>query len=136
MSAAPATALARRLPGITVAAPPDQAAELLPRMDVAGFVGFAATGPVDVPVAVTDPAGFAEVFGAPVELFSDAVTGRPVRGYLADAVAAFFAMGGRRCWVVRVAARPRGNVFPVPGLACVGPGGLTPAFARARSEGS
>src|SRR5262249_49622776 len=62
-------------------------------------------GPVDVPVAITDRARFAEVFGPPVKLFRDAATGRLVRGYLADAVAAFFALGGRRCWVVRVTSR-------------------------------
>jgi len=42
----------RRLPGLqftTVAAPLD---EVLPRMDVAVFVGFAARGPVGVPVVV------------------------------------------------------------------------------------
>jgi hypothetical protein len=112
MSAAAAVAPVRRLPGITVTVPPDETAGLLPRMDVAGFVGFAATGPVDVPVAITDPARFAEVFGPPAELFRDAVTGRLVRAYLSDAVAAFFAMGGRRCWVVRVTARQ-----PVPPFA-------------------
>jgi hypothetical protein len=111
MSLAAAAPPVGRRPGITVAAPPEETAGLLPRMDVAGFAGFAATGPVDVPVAITDPARFAGVFGPAVELFRDVATGQPVRAYLADAVSAFFAMGGRRCWVVRVTARQSAPPF-------------------------
>ena len=78
---------------------------LLPRMDIAGPSGSPPTGPVDVPVAVSDPARFAEVFGTGARArLSDAATGahgvrlpRPTR------CAAFFRNGGQRCWVVRVA---------------------------------
>ena len=43
---------ARRLPGIRVDAAPPPATEVLPRMDVAVFVGFASTGPLHRPVVV------------------------------------------------------------------------------------
>ena len=43
---------------------PGAAPTTLPRMDVAAFVGFAAAGPLDVPVAVEDAARFRDVFGA------------------------------------------------------------------------
>src|SRR4051794_16965679 len=102
-------ALARRRPGITFVAQPPPTDDVLPRMDIAGFVGFARTGPVDVPVVVTDVARFVEVFGGPVTLVRDAATGERLGGYLADAVAAFFAGGGRRCWVVRVTGRETGR---------------------------
>ncbi|MEV5409802.1 hypothetical protein AB0K60_13305 [Thermopolyspora sp. NPDC052614] len=93
----------RRLPGIVFepwSPPPD---DVLPRMDIAGFVGFAETGPIGTPVAVPDPARFTEVFGGPVTLFRDVASGERVTGYLAAAVETFFRNGGRRCWVVRVA---------------------------------
>jgi hypothetical protein len=64
------------------------------RTDVAGFVGIAERGPVDVPVPVESwrqfQAHFGDVIGS---------------GYLACVVRAFFENGGRRCWVVRVASR-------------------------------
>src|SRR5262245_51501339 len=64
------------------------------RTDVAGFVGIAERGPLDTPVPVESWRQFQAHFGG--------MTGR---GYLAYAVRAFFENGGRRCWVVRVAAR-------------------------------
>jgi len=64
------------------------------RTDVAGFVGIAERGPVDVPVPVESwrqfQAHFGDVIGS---------------GYLAYIVRGFFENGGRRCWVVRVASR-------------------------------
>jgi hypothetical protein len=107
-------------------------------MDVAAFVGFAASGPLHTPVAVEDVAGFEAVFGPPPVLAWDAQRGEPVQAYLAVAVRAFFRNGGRRCWVVRVAGPDaRSNVFPVPGLARFSATGkVSPAFAPARSEGS
>lgn len=129
---------ARRLPGIRfeVQAPPVE--DVLPRMDVAAFVGFAASGPLHVPVAVEDPADFEAVFGEAPLLAWDAERGEPVRAHLASAVRAFFRNGGRRCWVVRVAgSQARANTFPVPGvLRCSEAGVVTPGVARARSEGS
>ena len=123
-----------RRPGIvfqTVSpAPPDA----LPRMDIAGFVGFASRGPIDVPVPVESVARFLDVFGSPVDLVRDPETGQMIRSYLARSVTAFFRNGGRRCWVVRVAENPERRWFVVPGLVDARTG--RPAAARARSLGS
>lgn len=63
------------------------------RTDVAGFVGLAGRGPIDTPVPVESVRQFEAHFGS----FIGA-------GFLAYAVRGFFENGGRRCWVVRVAA--------------------------------
>lgn len=126
-----------RLPGIRfeTAAPPP--ADVLPRMDVAAFVGFAAAGPVHVPVPVEDPAAFADVFGADARLAWDPERGAYQAAYLGPAVRAFFRNGGRRCWVIRTAGPTSANAFAVPGVKAVGADGtLRPAVARARSGGS
>ena len=133
------TQTARRLPGIRFekAAPPLQ--EVLPRMDVAGFVGFAASGPINVPVAVEDSAQLARIFGADAPIAWDARHGEQAYAFLGPAVRAFFRNGGRRCWVVRVAAKhdAKSNSFPLPGIGAVDPHDtLAPAVLRARSEGS
>lgn len=136
--------LTTRLPGVTfdVVTPPPPA--VLPRMDIAGLVGFAASGPVGVPVAVEDAARFRDVFGPDVELAWDAERGRMATGHLGRAVEAFFRHGGRRCWVVRVAgAGAATHAFSVPGLWAVPTlttGGLdwasrAPAEAAARCPG-
>ena len=54
----------RRLPGFRfeVQAPPP--VDVLPRMDVAVFVGFAARGPLHRPVRVETTAQFEMIFGA------------------------------------------------------------------------
>ena len=129
---------ARRLPGLRFEMQAPPVADALPRMDVAAFVGFAASGPLHVPVVVEDVADFEAVFGAAPLLAWDAERGEPVHAQLESAVRAFFRNGGRRCWVVRVAGPgAKTNTFPVPGLLrrTTG-GGLTAALARARSEGS
>ncbi len=64
------------------------------RTDVAGFVGIASRGPLHRAVRVDSPNRFTEIFGPATS-----------EGYLAHAVQGFFANGGRRCWVVRVANR-------------------------------
>jgi hypothetical protein len=141
---------ARRLPGIRVDAAPPPAAEALPRMDVAVFVGFASTGPLHLPVVVESVTQYAAVFGPDAPLAWDAARGERVQAYLGPAVRAFFANGGRRCWVVRVARsaasealRPASsdtaaayNLFAVPGVLAAGAGGAEPATARARCEGA
>lgn len=142
---------ARRLPGFRFETLSPPLTEWLPRMDVACFVGFAASGPIDVPVAVESVAHFSALYGADAPLAWDKARGEQAYAHLAPAVRSFFANGGRRCWVVRVAkraARPsprnraRPNYFPVPGLACAALDeegrvvAINPAFARARSEGS
>ena len=127
----------RRLPGFRfeVQAPPLD--EVLPRMDIAVFVGFAAAGPLHVPVVVEDAAQFGAIFGDDAPLAWDERRGEVVDAYLAPAVRAFFRNGGLRCWVVRVAGAATTNRFPIPGLLRLGAGGaLVPALAQARSPGS
>jgi len=131
---------ARRLPGIRFEPRPAPLAEALPRMDVAAFVGFAASGPLHTPVAIEDPTQFQAIFGDAAALAWDAERGEVVQAQLAAAVQGFFANGGRRCWVVRVAGDEAAfNYFALPGIAVVRPRShrkLFPAFARARSRGS
>lgn len=67
------------------------------RTDIAGFVGIAEQGPIDIPVAVESWRQFQAVFGG----FTGA-------GYLAYSVRAFFENGGKRCWVTRVASLDSG----------------------------
>jgi len=86
-----------RLPGIqfdVVAPPPDEA---LVRMDIAAFVGFTASGPLHLPVAVEDVPHFQEVFGSDLAIARDPAGSQPVYAYLPSAVRAFFRNGGRRC---------------------------------------
>ncbi|MEQ8566968.1 MAG: phage tail sheath subtilisin-like domain-containing protein [Deltaproteobacteria bacterium] len=62
------------------------------RTDVAAFVGIATRGPVAVPVAIESVRHFESQFGID----------HPA-AYLPSVVRAFFANGGRRCYIVRVA---------------------------------
>lgn len=131
--------IARRLPGIRFEAQAPPPEDVLARMDVAGFVGFAASGPLDVPVAVEDATQFADVFGANAPLAWNAARGEQLDAYLGPAVRAFFRNGGKRCWVVRVAdgRRAARDLFPVSGLAQVDARGrLSPAVLAARAVGS
>lgn len=127
----------RRLPGIEVGVAPRPAVEALPRMDVAVLVGFASTGPVHMPVAVESVARFTEVFGADAPLAWDDTRGERVHAYLGPAVRAFFANGGRRCWIIRVARDPVTNEFAIPGVLSVDRDRtVEAATAVARCEGS
>lgn len=130
----------RRLPGFRFEAQPPPARDLLPRMDIAVFVGFAASGPLHVPVAVEDPAAFAAVFGADAPLAWDARRGEQGYAYLAPAVRAFLRNGGRRCWVIRVADETLPDRSLLPGVLRADVTGsgelrLRPAAAEARSQG-
>jgi hypothetical protein len=118
----------RRLPGFRFE---DRAPsrDSLPRMDVALFAGFAERGPVNRPVAIEDVGQFQTVFGAVATLAFDVARGTPLRAQLAPAVRMFFANGGRRCWVIRLATAPKTNGFRIPGL-------LAPFLLEARSPGS
>nr|MBA3891158.1 phage tail sheath protein [Gemmatimonadaceae bacterium] len=110
-------AVSRRLPGVAFEATLPAPARVLPRMDIAGFVGFAAAGPINVPVVVEDGAEFAAIFGEDAPLAWDAERGEPAYAQLAPAVRAFFRNGGRRAWIVRVAASSaQRSLLPVPGL--------------------
>ncbi len=109
-----------RLPGVSFLPPPRAAGPDLPPLDVAGFVGFAQRGPLDLPVPVEDPEEYRDVFGGDLPL-ARAAGGKTAYAHLPRAVADFFANGGRRCHVVRVAgpgARPAR--LRVPGLVAVG----------------
>ncbi|MDA8018132.1 MAG: hypothetical protein MPN21_11860, partial [Thermoanaerobaculia bacterium] len=131
-----------RLPGIVFNAEPPPPAEVLPRMDVAAFVGLASSGPLDVPVPVEALDRFRDVFGDDPQLAWDEERGAFETPFLGSSVAAFFRNGGQRCWVVRVADRRRirRHGFRLPGLSLRprvgGPEELRGAEARARSAGS
>src|SRR5262245_9835641 len=134
-----AVATLRRLPGLAFETRTPPLAEVLPRMDVPVFVGIAASGPPHVPVALEDVAQFATVFGGDAPLAWDASSGSVASAQLAPAVRAFFANGGRRCWVIRVAGSADTDTMPVPGtLALTVNGGhhLGPFSLVARSPGS
>src|SRR5262249_36817314 len=61
---------------------------------IAGFVGLAQEGPMDVPRLITGWSEFVDVYGGLSE------------GFLGKAVEGFFLNGGQSCYVVRVAHRP------------------------------
>lgn len=68
------------------------------RTDITGFIGLAQRGPVNTPVPVESVKQFEAHFGSFIG-----------GGFLAYAVRGFFENGGRRCWVVRVAAGEGGR---------------------------
>lgn len=114
----------------------------MPVMDVPVFVGFAARGPLHRPVALDSATAYGAVFGGEVDLVQagDEATERLV-AHLPAAVAAFFAGGGRRCHVIRVAAASASAVeFTVPGLRLARRAGaqwqLTDVMLRADSPGT
>src|SRR4030095_16128546 len=108
----------RRLPGFRFEVQSPRLDETLPRMDIPGFVGFAASGPLHIPVPIDDAEQFAKVFGDDAPLAWDAERCRQTRSHLAKAVRDFFRNGGRRCWVTRVASdEAEANFFPIPSLA-------------------
>jgi hypothetical protein len=135
-----------RLPGFRFEAQPLPVDDVLPRMDVAVFAGFSASGPVGVPVAVEDIAAFHSVFGDKCPLAWDAQRLDTVEGRLAPTVRAFFDHGGVRCWIIRLASEAEVAGFVVPGVKTIThkPDALTPALqfrvedarALARSPGS
>jgi hypothetical protein len=122
--------MARGLPGVSFELQAPALDRVLPRMDVAAFVGFARSGPVDVPVPVENTGQFEAIFGDDVTL----PTGE--RSELGAAVRAFFAGGGLRCHVVRVAEDAAANRFRLDGLVRWDGSAARPAFAVARSRGS
>jgi phage tail sheath protein FI len=93
MPARPAPLSSYRTPGVRIEwldAAPQQ--PVLARTDVAGLVGIAERGPLHQPVLVETFEQYVGVFGT-----------RRAAGYLPYAVEGFFANGGTRCWIVRVA---------------------------------
>ena len=127
---------APRLPGVYIETVAPPRADTLPRMDIAAFVGFAAAGPIDRPVPVEDISRFRDIFGPDLLLARDAEKDSDQFSLLGPAVEAFFANGGQRAFVVRVAdAQTAATIqFPIPGLVS----SLDPtdgAMARARAPG-
>lgn len=124
------------------------------RMDVAGFAGVAPRGPARVPVVdETHPGGAGMVaperprsrsVAVPVQSWEDyrrAFGGFEGPGRLPWAIAAFFAQGGRRAWVVRIVHDYAGVPGEVAGVARgvltgVSASGLGEVALLARSEGS
>lgn len=75
---------------------------------IAGFVGVAHKGPLDTPRLLNSWAEFVEIYGQTSE------------GFLARSVEGFFLNGGKSCYVVRIARRPKegealGPQHAVPG---------------------
>jgi hypothetical protein len=95
-----------RLPGIFVEPVPPTGRSGLPRMDIAAFAGFAERGPCNRAIAVDSVAAFEACFGGEAVLAQRAENGRWSRAALPASVRAFFANGGQRCWVVRLARTP------------------------------
>src|SRR2546423_6667959 len=142
----------RRLPGFRFETQAPPLPEVLPRMDIAVFIGFAASGPLQIPVAIESEAQFQAIFGGDAPLAWDLERGEQLSAYLGPAVRAFFRNNGQRCWVIRVAKQSpnnekdlnfaRYNYFPISALARAEfdkDGNflrVMPAFARARAEGS
>lgn len=126
----------RPLPGIRFEGRTPPRRDPLPRMDIAAFVGFAASGPIDVPVPIEDPRQFAMVFGSDLALPAPAGASAPPTAHLGATVRAFFDNGGRRCWIVRAGRNASVNTFAIPGLFLSTGSPLEPATMTARSEGS
>src|SRR5260370_38783917 len=102
----------RRLPGFRFEVQPPPLTDVLPRMDVAVFVGFAASGPLHTPVPVEDVAQFTAIFGDDVPLAWDQQRGEIVYAYLAPAARTFFRNRGRHCWAGGVPRNSRSDHFP------------------------
>ncbi len=128
---------ARPLPGVAFQTQPPPVPDVLPRMDVAAFVGFAGAGPLDLPVPIEDAAAYQDLFGDDPPLGWDRARNALVSANLGPAVRSFFRNGGLRAHVVRVAGETAvANHFPVPALLRRTAAGLRPAFLAARAEGS
>lgn len=79
----------------------------LVRLDTAAFIGLAQRGPLNTPVPVDSAAAFARTFGVPIPGMA-----------LPQAIAAFFAEGGRRAVVIRCMDHRNARTarFVLPGL--------------------
>jgi hypothetical protein len=118
----------RRLPGFRFE---DRAPsrDVLPRMDVALFAGLPregrSTGRSRSRMSVTSRPSLADWPHSP----STSTAARRYTPSSHPPFACFFANGGRRCWVIRLAQAAKSNSFRVPGL-------LAPFALQARSPGS
>ncbi len=131
--------MTNRLPGVYFETVVPPITGTLPRMDIAAFVGFAPSGPLDVPGVIEDAARFLEIYGQDQTLAWDPVAGETVYAQMPPSVRAFFRNGGQRCWVVRVAddTAAVSNTFLLPGMLLAGQSPAAQAgWLVARSEGS
>lgn len=104
--------------GVRIVDDPSPGGDGMPVMDVPVFIGFAARGPVQRPVALDSAEAYTAVFGGVLDLVQagDDPAQRVV-AHLPAAVETFFAAGGRRCHVIRVVGEgATAAVFRVPGL--------------------
>ena len=116
-----------RLPGIYFLPSEVPAAPDFPPLDVTGFVGFAERGPLHTPVAIEDVDVYEAIFGGDLALARE--EGDLVYACLPTAVSAFFANGGRRCYVVRVASDDATVTrIKLPGLVSLNQAGDTPTL--------
>lgn len=151
-----------RLPGISIEPVLPERPSALPRMDVALFAGFAARGPCNIAIAVDSVAAYEACFGGDLPLARDPQSRETLYANLPSAVRGFFANGGRRCWVVRLARTERhearwtevtsrsvfeddvatSNRYTIGGMLCRLPGleggdsKVRPAWLEASSVGS
>jgi len=129
-----------RLPGLAfdIVAPPRLPG--LPSMDVALFAGFAARGPCHRALILDSAQAFADTFGGDLTLARDDRRGITLLAQLGAAVAGFFANGGNRCQVIRLARTPAlaarwGATLPDPDAAEAALFPLTGALARLPGPG-
>lgn len=132
------TTQAQNFPGIYFETVQRQPREVLPRMDIAAFVGFASAGPLHTPVLVDNVSQFRDIFGDDLTLAWDAQHNRAEKSYLGLAVETFFRNGGRRCWIVRVADETIAQTarYQLPGLIRTNGSQVDAAYAHARSPGN
>jgi len=137
----------RRLPGFRFETQTTMRENVLPRMDIAVFIGFASSGPIETPVVLESAEQFKTIFGEDLPLVWDKEKSETIFAYLAPTVRSFFKNGGKRCWIIRVARtvgedgykqnRVCANFFPLNGFIgfdfakC-----MVPTLAEARSSGS
>lgn len=129
-----------RLPGLAfgIVAPP--AVQGLPRMDTALFAGFAARGPCHRALTLDSATAFTDTFGGDLPLARDQARGITLVAQLGAAVAGFFANGGQRCQVIRLArtadlARRWGAELPDADCAEAAQFAITGALARLPGPG-
>lgn len=129
-------------PGVYFAPPVPQPRTATEPMDVAAFVGVAPRGPAyepaDDPSLLGEGTRFVPSVAVPVDSWDAYVQtfgGFTGPGLLPHAVAAYFAQGGRRAYVVRIVARPAGRPVEEP-PGCAQYRLVNGLRLRARNEGS
>ncbi|MCO6434997.1 hypothetical protein, partial [Nitrosomonas nitrosa] len=137
-----------RLPGVYFLPAHRIGTQQLPPLDVVAFVGFAERGPLHLPVLIEDMDSFEAIFGGdfalakemdspgitstdslPNDISASHVTnakGRTVYANLPQTVGAFFANGGRRCYIVRVCGKKSTETrIQLQGMTAIEPDGST-----------